>query len=450
MVSTAEVEATQVGATVDITSSQTHQFVALTDDLIHREVGLDIFVALVNIGYLDSLAYLEGARIGSLQSHNHAEESSLARAVWSDDAHDTTWRKHKVKVLDELFLAKSFADTMCFNDLVAKTWTVGNEYLQLLLTLLLLFVEQLIVAVEASFAFCLTCLRRHANPFKLAFQRLAALACHLLFLLHALGLLFEPRGVIALPGDSFTSVELKNPACHIVEKIAVVRNGDNRALVLREMLLEPVNALCIQMVGWLVEQQDVWFLKKQATECHATTFTTTQCLDWLVGRWTTKRIHCTLQFAVQVPGIGAVDDVLQLTLSSEELVHLVFVLVILGQTELLVYLLVFLQGVHDVLHAFFHHLDDRFVVIKFGFLLKIADAVARAPHDMALILLLNAGNYLHERRLTRAVHADDAYLGAVEEGEVDVLEDLLLVLLDDLAYADHREDNLLVVCCRHI
>ena len=80
---------------------------------------------------------------------------------------------------------------------------------------------------------------------------------------------------------------------------------------------------------------------------------------------------------------------------------------------------------------------------------QIAHRVAGAPHYLALVLLVQPGNDLHQRRLARAVQADNAYLGSVEEAQIDVLEHLLLVLLDGLAHSDHREYNFLVVNCCH-
>ena len=49
---------------------------------------------------------------------------------------------------------------------------------------------------------------------------------------------------------------------------------------------------------------------------------------------------------------------------------------------------------------------------------------------------------LQEGGLSGAVQADDADLGAVEEGQVDVLEDDFVVVGEGLSYAAHREDDL--------
>jgi hypothetical protein len=53
-------------------------------------------------------------------------------------------------------------------------------------------------------------------------------------------------------------------------------------------------------------------------------------------------------------------------------------------------------------------------------------------------VLVDAGHDAQHRRFARAVEAEQADLGAGEEGERDVLDDLALGR-DDLAHAVHRE-----------
>ena len=143
---------------------------------------------------------------------------------------------------------------MCLDNLVAKPWAIGDKDFQFLLSLFLFLVEHPVVAVESCLALCLPCLWCHANPFELAFEGLAPLACHLLFLCHAASLLVEPRGVVAFPGYAFATVEFQYPSSHVVEEVSVVGDGNDGALVLVEMLFEPVDALCVKVVGWLVKQ----------------------------------------------------------------------------------------------------------------------------------------------------------------------------------------------------
>jgi len=66
LVGTGEVEAAEVGAGIHVASAHAQQLVALRDGLIDGGVGMDVFMALVDIGELHGLTDLEGACIGFL------------------------------------------------------------------------------------------------------------------------------------------------------------------------------------------------------------------------------------------------------------------------------------------------------------------------------------------------------------------------------------------------
>ena len=51
-----------------------------------------------------------------------------------------------------------------------------------------------------------------------------------------------------------------------------MRDGDDRPLELGEIPLEPRDALGVEMVRRLVEQQDVGFLEQHAAQRHASAF----------------------------------------------------------------------------------------------------------------------------------------------------------------------------------
>ena len=161
---------------------------------------------------------------------------------------------------------------MGFDDLVAQARAVGDEYFELFLAFLLLLVQHLVVGVQTSFTLGLASLGGHAHPFQLALQGFASLRCYLFFLLHALGLLFQPAGVVTLPGDALAAVEFQNPAGHVVEEVAVVGYADDSAFVLLKVLLEPVDAFGIQVVGGLVEEKDVGLLQQQTAQGNPTAF----------------------------------------------------------------------------------------------------------------------------------------------------------------------------------
>ena len=55
-----------------------------------------------------------------------------------------------------------------------------------------------------------------------------------------------------MPWDALATVELEYPLAHVVEEVAVVGHGDDCAFILLQMLLEPVDALGVEVVGGLV------------------------------------------------------------------------------------------------------------------------------------------------------------------------------------------------------
>ena len=336
------------------------------------------------------------------------------------------------------------------DDLVAQARTVGDEDLELLLLLLLLLAEHLLVGVETGLALGLTSLRGHAHPLQLALQRAAALRGRFLLLRHALRLLVEPGRVVALPGDALAAVELQDPLAHVVEEVAVVGDGDDRALILLQVLLQPVDALGVEVVGGLVEQEHVGLGQEQAAQGHTAALTTGEVGHGAVARGTMEGAHRTLQARVHVPGVGRVDNVLELSLAGHELVHLVGVVVVLLLAKLHVDLVILAQRVIDAAHTLADVLQHGLRLVEGRVLGQIAHGVARAPHHFALRRLDKAGDDLHQRRFTRAVETDDANLRAIEKGEIDVVENPLLVLGDDLRDSHHGENDFLVVGCCHV
>ena len=251
-----------------------------------------------------------------------------------------------------------------FNYLIAQTWAIGYINLQLFFLLFHVSVEQLLVGVQTGFSFCLTSLRCHTNPLQLTLQRFLALTLGFFFLCHTLRLLLQPTTVVALPRDTLATVQFQNPACHMIKEVSVVCHGNHCSLILLQMLFQPVDRLRIQVVGRLIEQQYIRLLQEQAAQRYTTAFATAQVITQLVSWRTTQGIHSYLQFGIQVPGIGSIDDVLQLSLTGHQLVHLVGVFIILRFSKLEVDFLIFLQSVHSLSRTFLHNFLHRLLRIQ--------------------------------------------------------------------------------------
>ena len=172
-------------------------------------------------------------------------------------------------------------------------------------------------------------------------------------------------------------------------------------------------------------------------------------VDQLIGSRATESSHSTLQFALKVPSIGSVNDILQLGLTGKELVHLVRILVILRKTELHVNLLILSKGIYCRLYTLLHALHNGLAVLKLWLLWQITHSIAWRPYHVTLIVIVKTRDNLHEGRLTRTVHTHDTDLRSIEERKIDILQHLLVCLFDGLAKADHRKDDFLVVNCCH-
>ena len=143
----------------------------------------------------------------------------------------------------------------------------------------LLLGEQALVGVEARLRLRVARLRRGADPLELAGERAAARRLLLLLRGEPCLLLLEPRRVVALERDALAAVELEDPVGDVVEEVAVVRDGDDGARVLGEEALEPGDRLGVEVVGRLVEEQQVRRLEQQPAERDAAPLAARERLD---------------------------------------------------------------------------------------------------------------------------------------------------------------------------
>ena len=107
------------------------------------------------------------------------------------------------------------------------------------------------------------------------------------------------------------AVELEDPLGDVVEEVAIVGDRDDRARVLLEEPLEPGHGLGVEVVGGLVEQQQVGLAKQQAAQRDAALLAAREGGDvGVVGR-TAQGVHRDVDVALEVPGVGGVDPVLE-------------------------------------------------------------------------------------------------------------------------------------------
>ena len=267
-------------------------------------------------------------------------------------------------------------------------------------------------------------------------ERLLAAAFLALFLLEALGLLLEVGRVIALVGEVFAAIELEDPADHIVEEVAVVGDHQHRAGIFLEVVLEPLDAFGVEVVGRLVEQQDRGLLDQQPGQRDAALLAARQVLDRPVARRAAQRFHRDLELVVERPAVDRVDLVLQLAHLLHQRVEIG---VVLGIAHLRRAGVEAIDHVGDFARAVLDVLEHGLGRVELGLLRQIADGDVLARPGLAGEVLVDAGHDLHQRRLAGAVGADDADLGALVELQVDVAEHRLLRAGEGLGHVLHDE-----------
>lgn len=149
------------------------------------------------------------------------------------------------------------------------------------------------------------------------------------------------------------------------------------ALVLGEVLFEPEDALGVEVVGRLVEQQQVGLGQQQLAQRDAAALTTRKVGDGLVGRRAAQRVHRLFQLGVDVPRVGGVELLL-------ELAHLLHQLVGVVGGHQLGDLVVAVELRLDR-DAVLHVLADRLGLVQRGLLLQDADRRARLEQRITVV-----------------------------------------------------------------
>ena len=195
-------------------------------------------------------------------------------------------------------------------------------------------------------------------------------------------------------------------------------HGDDRAGVLVEEPLEPLDRLGIEMVRRLVEQKKVGVLEEQPSERDTPLLAARQGRDVGIVGWATERLHRDLDVPLDVPRVGGVDPVLERAL--------------LGTDGLVVGIrlgplrhdgVVRVEQALDLADAVHDVALDVLAWVELGLLAQEADGKSGREARFAGEAVVEPGHDPEETRLAGAVRADDADLGARVERDRDVLED---------------------------
>lgn len=358
----------------------------------------------------------------------------LPAAVRADDADDAVTREREGQVVDEDLVAEGLGEVLDLDDDGAQTRARRDlDLVEVQLPHLVGLGRHLLVAGETGLGLGLTPLGVGPHPLQLFLEALGALLVLLALDLEAGGLLVEVGGVVALVGDRATAVELQDPLGDVVQEVAVVGDRDDGAGVLREVLLQPVHRLGVEVVGGLVEEEQVRGLDEQLAECDAALLATGEVDDRPVAGRAAQGVHGLLQLGVEVPGVGVVQVLL-------ELAHLFHQGVAVVGGHELGHLVEALELAHLLGGAVLHVLQDGLRLVELRLLHEDADGEAGRQERVTVGRLLEASHDLENGGLTGTVRADHTDLRTRQEAQRHVIEDDLVAVR--LARLAHRVDVL--------
>ena len=196
-----------------------------------------------------------------------------------------------------------------------------------------------------------------------------------------------------------------------------MRDRHHRAGVVLQEALQPVDALGVQVVGRLVQQQQIGSREQQATQRHAATLTARQLGDVGVVRWAAQRVHRDLHVALEAPGVCGLDLGFEVRLQRADLVE-----VRIGVAPHRGHFFVAGEQVANRRHAVHHVAEHVLARIELGLLFQQTDREPGGEAGLAGVAVIDPGHDPKQARLTAAVGADDADLGPGIEGERNVLE----------------------------
>ena len=213
------------------------------------------------------------------------------------------------------------------------------------------------------------------------------------------------------------AIELEDPLGDVVEEVAIVGDRDDRARVLLEEPLQPVDRLGVEVVGRLVEQQQVGVAEEQAGEGHAALLAARERRDvGVVGR-AAQGVHRDVDVALEAPGVRGGDLVLERGLLGADGLVVGVRVGPLGHDRV-----VLVDQVLDLADAVEDVALDVLGRVELGLLAEVADGEARREASLTDEAVVEAGHDPQQARLAGAVRADDPDLRARVERDRDVLE----------------------------
>ena len=399
--------------------AELHEVMAVGDFLPDILRWIEMVAALVDIAQMHRLADFDRAIVRLFLAGDQLEQRGLARAIGADHADDAARRQAEGEVFEQDLVAERLGQAVRLDHLAAQTFGRLDQDLRLARRAVFLLFDQFVERADTRLGLGLAGLGTLPDPGQLVLDRLLTALVLARFLFESLGLFLQIGGVIAFIDEVARAIELEDPVHHIVQEVAVMGDEDDVAGIIDQMLFQPGDAFGVEMVGRLIEQQDVRLFQQQTGQRHAALFTAGQLGDGRIAGRAAQRFHRQLQMAVERPAVDRIDLFLQRAHFFHERIEIGILGRIAHQRADLVETIDKVRNGANAVHDVFLH---RLALIEVRLLRQIADGDILARPCLAGEFLVDARHDLHQRGLAGAVWPDDADLGILIELQIDIAE----------------------------
>jgi outer membrane receptor protein involved in Fe transport len=393
----------------------------LEDRLVLVERGAE----LVIVHHLRLRAAAHRAGVGRQFSQQRADERRLARAILPQQRQPLTGLQNDADVIENFRLSEGLLQVTGLDDGLREARRCGELEFRHLRPLEPLLAEQLAGALDAGLRLRATRLGASAQPRHLLGNPLLAFVFAGLLVLEVDELLLEVRLVVAGVADEATGLtvgdvrlDLDDAVDEAVEERAVVRDEEQRGVARVELVFEPFDRLGVEVVGGLVEHEEVGVGEERARDGDAFALAAGELLDGLVParRVDAEAVEELSGFVRGVPAAEVLDALDELGQAVEH--PLVGVRLERGREPF-----VFVERVAQGLLGDGELTRGGGAGAEDGLLREVARTQAALDLQRAGVGLHLAGEHLHQGGLAAAVDADEADAFARFDDELEVREE---------------------------
>lgn len=126
--------------------------------------------------------------------------------------------------------------------------------------------------------------------------------------------LFQSGGVVVFLWNIFVVVKFEDLVGDVIKEVMVVGNCYYGVFEVVQEVFQSGDGFGVEVVGWFVEQQYIWFFQQQMVQCDVVVFIIGKISDFCILVWQVQGVGCVFQLDVQVVVVVCLDNFFEFVL----------------------------------------------------------------------------------------------------------------------------------------